>query len=128
MIIYRNPGMKAVVFWIREAVRHLEKMKFLLNICPKVMLQTAIQSTETAERLLLRKNWWEKEDMMGNLSQNIPADKEVKLANLDLDLILNLQGNLLALFLTTNKTNILLDLPKRYLHPKLKILQTYKVM
>ena len=66
--------------------------------------------------------------MMGNLSQNIPADKEVKLANLDLDLILNLQGNLLALFLTTNKTNILLDLPKRYLHPKLKILQTYKVM
>ena len=56
MIIYRNLEMKAVVFWIREAVRHLEKMKFLLNICPKVMLQTAIQSTETAERLLLRKN------------------------------------------------------------------------
>jgi len=62
--------------------------------------------------------------MMENLSPNTPADKEVRLAHLDLDL--SPQVNLLALFLTTNKTNILFDHPKRFRHPKLKNIQTYR--
>jgi predicted metal-dependent TIM-barrel fold hydrolase len=64
--------------------------------------------------------------MMANLNQNTPADKEVKLAHLDLDR--SRQGNLLVHSPTTNKTNILLDHPKRYHHPKLKIILTYRTM